>query len=78
MKSQITLKSSVKLKCRPSVLDNQDHWQVFYNDAQIIAFLQHSGNFQNCNVDLEDKVNNLSLQDVDVIKLANPSREEFQ
>ena len=30
---------------RPSVPDNQDHWQVFDNDAQIIAFLQHSDNF---------------------------------
>ena len=34
-------KCKVEVLFRPSVPDNQDHWQVFDNDAQIIAFLQH-------------------------------------
>ena len=62
---------------RPSVPDNQDHWQVFDNDAKIVAFLQHLDDFQDCNFDLEDKVNNLSLQDVDVMKLVIPLEKNF-
>ena len=31
----------VEVLFRQSVLENKDHWQVFDNDAQIIAFLQH-------------------------------------
>ena len=67
----------VEVLFRPSVPDNQDHWQVFDNDAQIIAFLHNTDNFQNCNVNLEDKVNNLSLQDVEVMKLAIPLEKNF-
>ena len=35
----------VEVIFRPSIPDNQDHWQFFDSDAQIIAFLQHSVNF---------------------------------
>ena len=62
---------------RPSVPDNQDHWQVFDNDAQIIAFLQNTDNFQNCSVNLEDKMNDLSMQDVEVMNLAIPLEKNF-
>ena len=37
----------------------------------------NTDNFQKCNVELEDKVNNLSLQDVDVMKLAIPLEKNF-
>ena len=67
----------VEVIFRSLVPNNQDRWQVFDSDAQIIAFLQHSDNFQNCNVELEDKVNNLSLQDVDVMKLAILLEKKF-
>lgn len=37
---------TVKVKCRPTVLDNIDHWQVFENDKQIENFLQPETKFE--------------------------------
>ena len=62
---------------RPFVPDNQDHLQVFDNDAQIIHFL-HCINFpQDNTITLEDQMQNQSLCDIDAIELSIPLEKNF-
>ena len=67
----------VEVLFRPSVPDNQDHWQVFDNDAQIVLFLHCIDYLQNNAITLEDQMQNHSLCDIDAINLSIPLREEF-
>ena len=47
-------KCKVEVLFRPSVPNNQDHWQVFDNDAQIVRFLHCIDYPQNNVITLED------------------------
>ncbi|KAH9322009.1 hypothetical protein KI387_016648, partial [Taxus chinensis] len=40
-------KVTIEMVFRPSVPDNVNHWQVFNDDNQILAFLEQRDNFNN-------------------------------
>ena len=49
-------KCKVEVLFRPFVPDNQDHWKVFDNDAQIVHFLHCIDYLQNNVITLHDKM----------------------
>ena len=40
----------IKVKHRPTIPDNVDHWQVFDDDQQISRFMEMSGEFENVKI----------------------------
>ena len=70
-------KCKVEVLFRPFVPDNQDHWQVFDNAAQIIRFLHCIDYPQDNAITLEDQMHNQSLSDIDAIELSWPLENNF-
>ena len=62
---------------RSSVPDNQDHWQFFDNNAQIVCFLHCIDYPQNNAITLKDQMQNQSLCDIDAIELSIPLEKNF-
>ncbi|GLJ23907.1 hypothetical protein SUGI_0454270 [Cryptomeria japonica] len=69
--SQSPLKKfSKELICIPIVPNNIKHFQVFQDDAHILAFLANSGAFVEQIVDVEDKMDDLNIEsNVDIVDL---------
>lgn len=44
-------KFEIRVKHRPTVLDNLRYWKVFWDDNEINSFLQNEGKFKNAFVD---------------------------
>jgi hypothetical protein len=42
----------VEVNFRPSIPDNLEHWQVFYDEKKILWFLQNEGEFSETQINL--------------------------
>ena len=58
----------------PSIPHNQDHWNFFYDDAQIICFLNAS---QSPMISFEDQLKGRTMMDRDMIEITIPLEKIF-
>ena len=48
--TQPSMRWLIEINCRPSILDNIDHWQAFYDDKHVLRFIHNLQEFEDCEI----------------------------